>query len=69
MEYAQLGDNMEIDYQKKDITKAPKIKKVSDPVLPAGYELYEKRGMWHLVWNGGHEIFTSKVEAHKWLTK
>lgn len=56
---------MEQEYTKKDITKAPKVKAAY--VLPEGYELYEKRNMWHLVWNGGHEIFTSKDEAHKWL--
>lgn len=59
---------MELDYNKKDIAKSPKAKAVPQ-VLPEGYELYEKRGMWHLVWEGGHEIFVSKEEAHKWLTK
>jgi len=58
---------MEMDYEKKDIQKAPKIKKVD--ALPEGYELYEKRGLWHLVGHGNHEIFVSKEEAHKWLTK
>lgn len=56
---------MEMEYSKKDISKSPKAKSV----LPEGYELYEKRGLWHLVGHGQHEIFVSKEEAHKWLTK
>jgi len=59
---------MEIEYNKKDVVKSPKVKKVERPSLD-GYELYEKRGMWHLVGNGAHEIFVSKDEAYKWLTK
>ena len=59
---------MELDYNKKDIAKSPKAK-AAVVELPEGVEVYEKRGMWHLVWEGGHEIFVSKEEAHKWLTK
>lgn len=60
---------MEIDYSKKDITKAPKMKKVNAEV-PEGVELYEKRGLWHLKGDGiDHQIFKTKEEALKWLTK
>jgi|TARA_B100000927_G_C16366823_1_gene429790 hypothetical protein len=58
---------MEMDYQKKDIQKAPKIKKVKQEV-PEGWELYEKRGLWHLK-GDTHEIFKTKEEALAWLTK
>lgn len=57
---------MEMDYSKKDITKAPKMKKQVE--IPAGWELYEKRGLWHLK-GDTHEIFKTKEEALKWLTK
>ena len=58
---------MELDYNKKDIAKSPKLRQPVE-VLPEGYELYEKRGMWYV--KGGHEIFVpTKEEAHKWLTK
>lgn len=57
---------MELDYSKKDITKAPKIKKVKSEI-PEGWELYEKRGLWHLK-GDTHEIFTTKEEALAWLT-
>ena len=40
---------MELDYDKKDIAKSPKAKQAVPQVLPEGYEVYEKRGMWHLV--------------------
>ena len=59
---------MEMNYSKKDITKAPKIKKVVKKEVPEGWELYEKRGMWHLV-GATHEIFTTKQKAIEWLTK
>ena len=62
---------MEMDYQKKDIAKAPKVKAPVVPKmeLPEEYELYQKRGLWHLVSENVHEIFVSKEEAHKWLMK
>ena len=71
MDNARIGERtMEMDYQKKDIQKAPKIKKVAPkPVLPEGYEVYEKRGLWHLVGHNIHEIFKTKQEAIEWLTK
>ena len=51
---------MELDYNKKDIAKSPKAKAVVQ-VLPEGYELYEKRGMWHVKSEEKlHEIFVSK---------
>ena len=39
---------MELDYKKKDIAKSPKTKVAPKPELPEGYEVYEKRGLWHL---------------------
>jgi len=63
---------MEIDYDKKDVVASPTtkvVKKIVKPTLPKGVELYEKRGLWHLVWENGHEIFTTKEEALKWPTK
>ena len=58
-----------LDYSKKDITKAPKMKKVKTEV-PEGVELYEKRGLWHLKGDGiDHQIFKTKQEALTWLTK
>ena len=59
---------MELDYNKKDIAKSPKAKVAPKPELPEGYEVYEKRGLWHLVGQGVHEIFTTKQEALEWLT-
>lgn len=68
MDNALIGERtMEMDYQKKDIQKAPKIKKVKSEI-PEGWELYEKRGLWHLK-GDTHEIFTTKEEALEWLTK
>lgn len=56
---------MEMDYQKKDIQKAPKVKKVEPE-----YNLFEKRGSWHVIMpDGEHKIFQSKEDAEKWLTK
>ena len=62
---------MEMDYQKKDIAKAPKVKApvVPQMELPEENELYQKRGLWHLVSENVHEIFVSKEEVHKWLMK
>ena len=59
---------MEMNYSKKDITKAPKMKKVIKSEVPKGWELYQKRGMWHLV-GDTHEIFTTKEKALEWLNK
>jgi len=36
---------MEAEYSKKDISKSPKAKKVEN-VLPDGWQLYLKRGVW-----------------------
>ena len=62
---------MELDYSKKDITKAPKMKaapKVNP--IPEGVEVYEKRGMWHVKGDvRGTQIFKTKQEAIEWLTK
>lgn len=67
MDNVLIGEKMmEMDYSKKDITKAPKMKKT--PVVPEGWELYEKRGLWHAK-GDTHEIFKTKEEALKWLTK
>ena len=57
---------MEMDYQKKDIQKAPKVKKVAKPE----HHLFEKRGSWHIIMpDGEHKIFQSKEDAEKWLNK
>lgn len=60
---------MEIDYNKKDVVKSPKVK-VAPKVnpIPEGWELYEKRGLWHLK-GDTHEIFKTKQDAIEWLTK
>jgi len=58
---------MELKYEKKDLKKSPSTKAVPN-ALPKGWELYEKRGMWHLV-GDSHEIFTSKELALEWLSK
>ena len=56
---------MEMDYSKKDIQKAPKIKAVKPE-----HNLFEKRGSWHIIMpDGEHKIFQSKEDAEKWLTK
>jgi hypothetical protein len=59
---------MEMDYKKKDITKAPKMKKVVKREVPEGWELYEKRGMWHLK-GTSLEIFKTKELALEWVNK
>lgn len=66
-----IGEKMKTSYEKKDITASPEVKVVKKvkPILPEGVELYEKRGLWHLVWANGHEIFTTKEEALTWPTK
>lgn len=57
---------MEMDYQKKDIQKAPKMKKVAEPT----YQLFEKRGSWHIIMpDGEHKIFQKKEQAEEWLNK
>jgi len=57
---------MEMDYQKKDIQKAPKVKKVAKPE----HNLFEKRGSWHIIMaDGEHKIFQTKEEANAWLNK
>ena len=39
---------MELNYEKKDIAKSPEEKKVEKNVLPEGWELYVKRGVWNV---------------------
>ena len=54
---------MEMDYQKKDISKSPKMKEYSMDVL------WIKRGLWYAVNNEQKMKFDSKEEAVKWLEK
>lgn len=57
---------MELNYDKKDIQKAPKVKKVAKPE----YNLFEKRGSWHIIMpDGEHKIFQTKEDANAWLNK
>ena len=62
---------MEMDYDKKDITKAPKVKKVvkKEPVLPAGAELSFNGTAWRVKFNGETKMYKTKEEAIEWLTK
>ena len=62
---------MELDYNKKDVVKSPKVK-VAPKInpIPEGVEVYEKRGMWHVKGDViGTHIFKTKQEAIEWLTK
>lgn len=62
---------MEIEYNKKDVVKSPKVK-VAPKInpIPEGVEVYEKRGMWHVKGDDrGTHIFKTKQEAIEWLTK
>ena len=54
---------MEMDYQKKDISKSPKVKEYSMDVL------WIKRGLWYALKNEQKMKFDSKEEAVKWLEK
>jgi hypothetical protein len=61
---------MELEYEKKEITASPKTKAVKPVwVIKDGYELYLKRGLWHVKWDGGHEIFTTEKEAKEFSGK
>ena len=52
---------MEANYEKKDITKSPKVKGNS---LPEGWEMFEKRGFWWTVSPEGlKNTFPSEKEA------
>lgn len=54
---------MELEYDKKDVAKSPKVKEVK---LPEGYDLYFKRGKWCLRdLNGRQWKFDSEKEALK----
>ena len=55
--------HMEMEYNKKDIAKSPKMKKYSMD------ELFIKRGVWYAVKNEEKLKFDSKEEAIAWLEK
>ena len=55
--------HMEMEYNKKDIAKSPKMKKYSMD------ELFIKRGVWYAVKNEEKLKFDSKEEAVAWLEK
>lgn len=55
--------HMEMEYNKKDIAKSPKMKKYSMD------ELFIKRGVWYAVKNEEKLKFNSKEEAVAWLEK
>ena len=55
--------HMEMEYNKKDIAKSPKMKKYSME------ELFIKRGVWYAVKNEEKLKFDSKEEAVAWLEK
>ena len=55
--------HMEMEYNKKDIAKSPKMKKYSMD------ELFIKRGVWYAVKNEEKLKFDSKEEAVAWLER
>jgi len=55
---------MEMEYSKKDISKSPKTKAEKN-VLPEGWELYVKRGIWN-VRNPQGELTHHKTEKEAW---
>ena len=59
---------MEMEYSKKDIAKSPKAKS-AEVELPEGYELYEKRNMWHIKWDGGQLMSVTQEEDNQWRKK
>jgi hypothetical protein len=56
---------MKVDYEKKDISKSPEVKKVEKDYEG---ELYCKRGEWYAISLKGLKAkFATKEEAIKWL--
>lgn len=55
---------MEMEYSKKDISKSPKAKKVEN-VLPDGWKLYLKRGVW-CVRDDNNVLSQHKSEQDAW---
>ena len=61
-----LGENMKVDYEKKDVSKSPTVKNV-EPEYPSDV-LYSKRGVWYAVKNDFDKAkFSTKKEAIEWL--
>ena len=57
---------MKVDYEKKDISKSPEVKKVEKDYEG---ELYCKRGEWYAISIKGLKAkFATKDEAIEWLT-
>ena len=62
---------MEMDYSKKDITKAPKIKK-GEKEVPEGCGLFQKprQTSWKAIKaTGESQFFATREEGLAWLTK
>lgn len=55
---------MELNYDKKDIAKSPKAKAEKN-VLPEGWQLYVKRGVWN-VRNPEGELTHHETEQDAW---
>ena len=56
---------MKVDYEKKDISKSPEVKKVEEYPVDV---LYTKRGVWYAVKSDFDKgRFPTKKEALEWL--
>ena len=56
---------MKVDYEKKDISKSPEVKKVEEYAVDV---LYTKRGVWYAVKSDFDKgRFPTKKEAIEWL--
>ena len=58
---------MELNYDKKDIAKSPKAKAEKN-VLPEGWQLYVKRGVWNVRdVDGNLTQYQNKQDAWKYI--
>ena len=58
---------MKVDYEKKDISKSPEVKKVEEYPVDV---LYTKRGVWYAVKSDFDKgRFPTKKEAIEWLKR
>lgn len=55
---------MELNYEKKDLKKSPKTKSVEN-VLPEGWSIYIKRGVWN-VRDAEYRLTQWSTEAEAW---
>jgi len=67
MANALIGEKMELEYEKKDVAKSPKVKKVVKKKGKVGYTCVQKRGSWHVRGHGEHLVFPTEADAKKWL--